>query len=137
MSTLLKALVSAGAFALTAPAFAQAAATGAAPSFSSLRGNPAAGERVFAQCRACHVTDKGVNRVGPSLHGIVGRKSGSVPGFRYSKANQSANIVWTEENLFKYLENPRQFIPGTTMAFAGIRNPQQRADLIAYLRQFR
>ncbi|MFN7173703.1 MAG: c-type cytochrome [Thermaurantiacus tibetensis] len=137
MSTLLKALVSAGAFALTAPAFAQAAAPAAAPPYATLKGNPAAGEKVFAQCRACHVTDKGVNRVGPSLHGIIGRKSGSVPGFKYSKANQSANVVWTEENLYKYLENPRKFIPGTTMAFAGLRNPQQRADVIAYLRQFK
>ncbi len=83
------------------------------------------------------MTDKGVNRVGPSLHGVVGRKSGTVPGFRYSKANQSANVVWTEETLYTYLENPRRFMPGTTMAFAGLRQPQQRADVIAYLRQFK
>jgi cytochrome c len=133
-----------------APAMAQAArpaaapakapaqgAAPAAPPYASLKGNAAAGEKVFAQCRACHVTDKGVNRVGPSLHGVVGRKSGTVPGFRYSKANQSANVVWTEETLYTYLENPRRFMPGTTMAFAGLRQPQQRADVIAYLRQFK
>ncbi|MFQ3666221.1 MAG: cytochrome c family protein [Sphingomonadaceae bacterium] len=107
----------------------------AAPAMAQMpKGDPAAGQKVFAQCRACHVTDKGVNRVGPSLHGIVGRKAGTVPGFKYSKANAESGVTWTEENLFKYLENPRKFIPGTTMAFAGIRNPQQRADLIAWLR---
>ncbi|WP_448582653.1 c-type cytochrome [Thermaurantiacus sp.] len=136
MSNIVRTLVSAGTLLLAAPALAQAAAP-PAPAYATLKGNAAAGEKVFAQCRACHVTDKGVNRVGPSLHGIIGRKSGSVAGFKYSKANQSANVVWTEENLYRYLENPRKFIPGTTMAFAGLRNPQQRADVIAYLRQFK
>jgi cytochrome c len=120
--SVLFAAVAAGAF-LAGPAMAQMP-----------KGDPAAGQRVFAQCRACHVTDKGVNRVGPSLHGIVGRKAGTVPGFKYSKANASSGVTWTEDKLFEYLENPRKFIPGTTMAFAGIRNPQQRADLIAWLK---
>jgi len=92
---------------------------------------------VFAQCKACHVTDKGVNRVGPSLHGIVGRKAGTVPGFNYSAANRSSGVSWTEETLYTYLENPRKFMPGTKMAFAGLRQPQQRADVIAYLKQFK
>ncbi|MCS6987791.1 MAG: cytochrome c family protein [Sphingomonadaceae bacterium] len=109
----------------------------AAPPFRSLKGNPAAGEKVFAQCRACHVTDKGVNRVGPSLHGIVGRKAGTVPGYNYSTANKNSGVTWTPEVLYVYLENPRKFMPGTKMAFAGLRNPQQRADVIAYLQQFR
>jgi cytochrome c len=135
MSNMVRMLLSTGALLLAAPALAQVAAPAAAPAYATLKGNAAAGEKVFAQCRACHVTEKGVNRVGPSLHGIIGRKSGSVPGFKYSKANQSANVVWTEETLYRYLENPRKFIPGTTMAFAGLRNPQQRADVIAYLRQ--
>jgi cytochrome c len=75
-----------------------------------------------------------VNRVGPSLHGIVGRTAGTIEGFRYSPANKNSGITWTEEQLFTYLEDPRKTIPGTFMAFAGIKDPQQRADLIAYLK---
>jgi len=96
-------------------------------------GNPQAGQAVFAQCRACHVTDPGVNRIGPSLHGIVGRQAGTVPGYQYSPANANSGITWTPEKLFQYLENPQRVVPGTKMAFAGIRDPQQRADLIAWL----
>ncbi|WP_448585250.1 c-type cytochrome [Thermaurantiacus sp.] len=118
---------------LASPAIAQAPA----PPYKTLKGNPTEGAKVFAQCRACHVTDKGVNRVGPSLHGIVGRRAGTVPGFNYSKANRESGVSWTEETLYVYLENPRKFMPGTKMAFAGLRSPQQRADLIAYLKQFR
>ncbi len=93
-----------------------------------------AGARVFrTQCGACHVVEPGKNRVGPSLHGIVGRVSGTVEGFRYSAANKKANITWTPEVLDKYLVNPRQMIPGTTMAYVGLKNETQRADLVAYL----
>jgi cytochrome c len=93
-----------------------------------------AGARVFrTQCGACHVVDAGKNRVGPSLAGIVGRVSGTVEGFRYSAANKNANITWTPEVLDKYLLNPKEMIPGTTMAYVGLRNATQRADLIAYL----
>jgi cytochrome c len=93
-----------------------------------------AGARVFrTQCGACHVVDAGKNRVGPSLAGIVGRVSGTVEGFRYSAANKNANITWTPEVLDKYLLNPKEMIPGTTMAYVGLRNGTQRADLIAYL----
>lgn len=102
--------------------------------FASLTGDPAKGERVFGQCRACHVADPGVNRVGPSLHGIVGRTAGSIEGFRYSAANKNSGLVWSEEQLFTYLEAPQRTIPGTTMAFAGLKNPQDRADVIAYLK---
>lgn len=93
-----------------------------------------AGARVFrTQCGACHVVEAGKNRVGPSLHGIVGRKSGEVEGFRYSAANKNANITWTPEVLDKYLVNPKEMIPGTTMAYVGLKNATQRADLVAYL----
>ena len=93
-----------------------------------------AGARVFrTQCGACHVVEAGKNRVGPSMHGIVGRTSGTVEGFRYSAANKNANITWTPEVLDKYLTNPKEMIPGTTMAYVGLRNATQRADLIAYL----
>jgi len=121
---------------LSAPVFAQAAPA-AAPPFASLKGNAAAGEKVFAQCKACHVKDKGVNRVGPSLFGVVGRKAGTVPGYTYSAANKNSGVTWTPATLYSYLENPRKFMPGTKMAFAGIKNPQQRADLIAYLSTFK
>jgi cytochrome c len=101
--------------------------------FASFTGNAAAGKTVFAQCRTCHVTDPGVNKTGPSMAGIVGRKSGTVPGFNYSPANAGSGITWTKEKLFQYLENPQRVIPKTKMIFAGIPDAQKRADLIAYL----
>lgn len=102
---------------------------------AQMSGDPTRGQRVFAQCASCHTIEAGVNRVGPSLHGIIGRAAGSVAGFNYSDANRNSGITWTEQELFTYLENPRATVPGTTMAFAGLRNPQQRADVIAYLKQ--
>jgi len=110
------------------------AAAGGAVVLAGFTGDPARGQRVFVQCRTCHTVQPGVNRVGPSLHGIVGRQSGTIPGFRYSPANQNSNVTWTEPVLFEYLENPREFMPGTFMSFTGVRDPQQRADLIAYLK---
>jgi cytochrome c len=101
--------------------------------FASFTGNAAAGKLVFAQCRTCHVTDAGVNKTGPSLNGIIGRKAGTVPGFNYSPANAGSGITWTKEKLFQYLENPQRVIPKTKMIFAGIPDAQKRADLIAYL----
>lgn len=96
-------------------------------------GDAAAGERVFLQCQACHVLDAGVNRVGPSLAGIVGRTSGTIEGFNYTEANANSGITWTPEKMFQYLENPQRVIPGTRMAFAGLKDGQDRADIIAYL----
>lgn len=96
-------------------------------------GNPAAGEKVFMQCRSCHVVEPSVNRVGPSLAGIVGHAAGVVEGYNYSAANANSGITWTPEKLNQYLENPRRVMPGTKMAFAGLRNGQDRADVIAYL----
>jgi cytochrome c len=122
--------------AAAAPAGAPAAtdvATLDGTTFASFTGNAAAGKIVFAQCRTCHVTDAGVNKTGPSLNGIVGRKSGSVPGFTYSAANSGSGITWTKEKLFQYLEKPQRVIPQTKMIFAGIPDAQKRADLIAYL----
>lgn len=96
-------------------------------------GDASAGNAVFAQCRACHVFDEGVNRTGPSLYNIVGREAGTVAGFNYSDANANSGIVWAPEKLFQYLENPRRIMPGTRMAFGGIIDPQDRADLIAHM----
>ena len=71
--------------------------------------------------------------VGPSLHAIQGRKSGSVPGYSYSTANKNSGITWTNEKLFQYLETPQRIIPGTKMTYTGLKDPQKRADVIAYL----
>ncbi|MFN4019771.1 MAG: c-type cytochrome [Erythrobacter sp.] len=122
-----------------APAAEPAATQAAAPApaagaeYASFTTDAAAGEKVFALCRSCHVLDEGVNRVGPSLHKVVGRKSGSVAGFAYSDANKNSGVTWTADVLFKYLENPKAFMPGTKMAFPGIKDAQDRANVVAYL----
>lgn len=112
---------------------AEEAAAAATAGFAGMTTDVKAGERVFALCRSCHVLDEGVNRVGPSLYSIVGRQSGSVEGFNYSDANKNSGVTWTTDVLFEYLEDPKGFMPGTKMAFPGIKNPQDRANLIAYL----
>lgn len=111
-----------------------AAPADGATGYAAYTGDAAKGKRVFAQCMTCHAVQEGRNNVGPSLYQVVGRTTGSVEGFKYSDANKNANVVWTEENLFTYLEKPTDFIPGTIMAFPGLRNPQDRADVIAYLK---
>ncbi len=121
-----------------APAAAETPAAAAAPAggavtYASFTGNAAAGEKVFAACRTCHVFDEGVNRVGPSLHKVVGRKSGSVAGFNYSDANKNSGITWSPDVLFDYLKDPKGYMPGTKMAFPGVKDDQKRADLVAYL----
>jgi cytochrome c len=99
------------------------------------QGDATAGEQVFRrQCSACHIaTAEGPRRLGPTLFGVVGRHSGSVLGFSYSQGNRNANVDWTPDRLFEYLRNPRAMVPNTTMAFAGIRDDQDRANVVAYL----
>jgi cytochrome c len=93
-----------------------------------------AGQKAFKQqCGLCHDTAAGKNRVGPSLFGIVGRKSGSVEGFHYSDANKNSGLTWDQATLDKYLTDPRAAVPGTTMTYAGVKNDQQRHDIITYL----
>jgi cytochrome c len=103
-------------------------------------GNAEEGADVFKKCRACHDVGPGAkNKVGPLLNGIVGRPAGTIEGFNYSIANKEAGtkgLVWTEAVLFKYLEAPLSFMPGTKMAFAGLNDPQDRKDVIAYLKKF-
>jgi cytochrome c len=101
--------------------------------FASFTGDATKGEAVFVQCKTCHVTDPGQNRIGPSLAGIVGRKAGTVEGYSYSAANKNSGITWSKEKLFQYLEKPQRVVPGTKMAFAGIPDGQKRADLIEWL----
>lgn len=107
----------------------------AAPALAD--GDAANGEKVFRKCAACHTIDEGApNRVGPNLHGVVGRVTGSLEGFKFSDAMIAAGEeghVWTVEELDKYLENPRGMITGNKMAFAGLKKPEERADVIAYL----
>jgi cytochrome c len=117
-----------------APAGAPAAgAPTAAVTFASLTGDATKGETVFKQCMACHSIKEGENRVGPSLHGIIGRTAGQVAGFSYSAANKGSGIVWSKEKLYEYLEAPQKVVVGTKMAFAGLKQAQDRADVIAYL----
>ncbi len=98
----------------------------------------AAGEKVFkAQCGICHSVAAGRNMVGPSLAGVFGRKAGSVAGFHYTDANKNSGLTWDEATLDRYLANPRAAVPGTTMAFAGVKADQQRHDLVAYLASLR
>jgi cytochrome c len=98
-----------------------------------------AGQRVFNQCRACHVIAAGGRSgVGPNLHGVWGRAAGAVEGFRYSapmRQKATEGLVWTEENLRAYLTDPKSVVPAGSMAFAGIRNPQQLNDLMAFLQR--
>lgn len=101
--------------------------------FADFTGVADKGKIVFLQCKTCHVREEGVNRIGPSLAGVVGRAAGTVAGFNYSPANKNSGITWTPEKLFQYLENPQRVVPGTKMAFAGLSKPQDRADVIAYL----
>ena len=109
----------------------------AAPAFAA-EGNPKEGEEVFKACRACHqVGPTAKNVLGPVLNGILDRKAGTIAGFNYSPANLKAGEegwVWTEANLNKYLENPRAAMPGNRMAFAGVKDEQDRLDLVAYLK---
>jgi cytochrome c len=96
------------------------------------------GQSLYRQCRACHqVGPNAKNLVGPQLNGIIGRKAGTVAGFNYSEANKKAGadgLVWTEEKMMEYLANPLKFMPGTKMAYAGLKDEGDRKDVIAYLK---
>ena len=97
-------------------------------------GDADAGKAVFqASCSICHSVQPGQNKIGPTLFGLVGRKTGALAGYNYSPANEAANMTWDVATLDKYLEAPRASIPGTKMTYAGVKDPGKRGDLIAYL----
>ncbi|MDO6416239.1 cytochrome c family protein [Sphingomonas sp. BIUV-7] len=102
--------------------------------YASYTGDADKGKIAFLTCQTCHSIDAGVNKIGPSLHAVVGREAGTIAGFSYSTANKDSGITWTPEKLFQYLEAPQRVVPGTKMTFAGFSDPQKRADVIAYLK---
>jgi cytochrome c len=98
----------------------------------------AAGARVFrSQCSICHSPQPGRNIIGPSLFGVVGRHSGTIPDFHYSTANRASGLVWNPPTLDRYLTAPREVVPGTLMTYPGLKDEHQRGDLIAYLASLR
>jgi cytochrome c len=117
---------------LTISAFVFAASTQA-----SLAQDLAAGETSFKKCLPCHAIGEGATtKVGPVLNGLDGRKAGSVPDYSYSDANKNSGITWNEASFKEYIQNPMAKVPGTKMAFAGIKSENEIANLWAYLKQF-
>jgi cytochrome c len=121
---------------IAAAAFAAVLFTGAQAAMAQDAEN---GEQVFKKCQICHRVGEGAkNLVGPQLNGIVGRKAGSVEGFSYSQSNKDAatrGLVWSEDELNKYLEAPAAYMPGTKMSFAGLKDEADRKDVIAFLKK--
>ena len=112
---------------------AQAAPKPAGTATAAAMGEPVRGKTIFARCMACHSVIPGQTRLGPNLAGVIGRRAGTVAGFRYSPAMQSSRLVWTRETLDRYIAAPTAVVKGTSMTFQGVPNARDRADLIAYL----
>jgi cytochrome c len=111
-----------------------AAAIALLPAAAWAAGDAEAGKTAFnRRCAVCHSVAEGQNKVGPSLHGVVGRHSGSVPGFNYSPAMKSANKTWDPQTIDTYLQDPKALVPGNRMILAGIKDEAERQNIIAYL----
>jgi cytochrome c len=109
------------------------AGTLSVPLTAYAEGDAAAGEKIFAHCAPCHSTKPGENKFGPSLAGVVGRKSGTEPGFNYSPALKAQNVTWDEANLDAWLQGPGKFVHGTKMIYS-VPDEKDRQDVIAYLK---
>jgi cytochrome c len=106
----------------------------AAPAMAA---DPAAGEKAFAVCKACHKVGEGAkNGLGPTLNGVVGQAAGSAKGYNYSQAMKTSGLTWDEANLAEFLKNPKAKVPGNKMTFAGVKDDTKLVDIIAYLGQF-
>lgn len=112
--------------------FVLAAVLLAAMPATAFAGDVEAGKKVYNKCKACHQVGK--NGAGPHLDGVSGRKAGSLEDYQYSAKLKEAGFVWDDEHLDKWLENPRKLVPGTKMVFMGLKKPEDRANLIAYLK---
>lgn len=117
-------------------AFSEAPVASKTLSVVSTKGDPVAGKKVFNKCKVCHLLEEGgINRIGPNLFGIIGRVSGTLTDFKYSKAMRKAGITWDENTLAQYLIKPKNFILGTKMAFRGLDTSEEIQDVIAYITQ--
>lgn len=113
-----------------------ASALAGGTAFAQAKGDPVAGKKIFMRCVACHAVQPGAGaKMGPNLAGVVGRKAAAAPGFKYSAAMQKAKLKWDDATLDKWLTRPSALVPGTSMAFAGLPNAADRANVIAYLKK--
>jgi len=109
----------------------------AIPAVAAAEGDVALGQKVFLKCKACHqIGENAKNAVGPELNGLFGRHSGAVEGYKYTDANKNSGIVWDETVFREYIHNPKAKVPGTKMAFPGLKNDADIDNLIAYIKQF-
>lgn len=104
---------------------------------SAMAQDAALGEKVFIKCKACHQIGEGAkNSIGPMLNGVIGRKAGSVDGYNYSDANKNSGLTWDEATFKEYIKDPKAKVPGTKMAFAGLKNDDDINNILAYLKSF-
>ncbi|NQV84000.1 MAG: cytochrome c family protein [Rhodospirillales bacterium] len=97
-------------------------------------GDATKGKKVFNKCKACHSTEAGKKKIGPSMFGVVGRKAGTAEGFRFSDAMKDSGLTWNEDTLEKFLKKPKKLVKGTKMSFAGLKKESQIEDVIAYMK---
>ena len=101
----------------------------------ALAGDAAKGKKVFNKCKACHTLEAGKNKLGPSLHGVFGRVSGTLEGYKFSKAMKEAAITWDDTTISDYLAAPKKYIPKNKMVFVGLKKEADRENLLAYLKE--
>ena len=106
-----------------------------AAGFAHAQGDPKHGQKLFEECHACHALERGVQGVGPSLHGVFGRRAGELDDFRYSPALKRSGITWTPKTLDAYIADPQKAVPANRMPYAGMPEARDRADLIMYMQQ--